>query len=68
MQTLLVLSPIYVWNLTELSCRWETAKHPKGLNQIHNTGLNGRENFLKKPVRNAVQEAVRRTQFLHYIG
>ena len=43
---------------------WDTDIRQRGINQVHNIGPNGRENFLKQAVRNAFMGAVRRPQFL----
>ena len=44
---------------------WDTIRHQRGINQIHNTGPNGRANFLKEAVRNVVKGAVRGQHFLY---
>ena len=50
------------------AARTQPANHQRGINQIHNTGPNGREHFFKEAVRNAVRWAVRLLQFLYYIS
>ena len=35
---------------------WDTARHLRGIIEIHNTGPSGRENFLKEEERNAVKD------------